>query len=947
MAVRARRTRFRSRVGWRVLSLFALTGLAPVILTAHLAYQESEQALRETVLTTLREQAKLHGMRILGAIDAANDIAREATGRHDAGLTVDEAILDRRASRITAVYEGVYDGGLATFGGGQPPDFDASQVDVGHLLARGSQLVLTGERQAQRLAILTATERTETSGDFLLFPLGDEILSIPEVYRPAETDFCSFLDNGELLTCTSDEALGVAQAMRLHGRAMSAADAEPQPGSPDTLAASWELFLKGKYAAPSIRIIAVTDKDAAFASISEFQRVFPPIITFVSLLVCLASFRVVRGSLVPLQELARVTQDFADGQLGTRAKIRTGDEFEDVGRAFNTMAEHLHAQFDTLRSIAAIDRMIADSATVERLSEVFIDRAMQIHGIYAAVVLVLDRENPASAQLYGGQAHDLSSCTIPVSTGFRHLASSIEAADWLPIHEAGLDRKLRAKLRGSPYVMPLPIMFDNACKGIVILGADREDCLTKGLMGQLRDLAAHVGVGIASTEREEDLYRQAHYDGLTGLPNRQLLRDRVSQVVKQTLHDGSTGAMLFLDLDRFKSINDVFGHSAGDFVLKEAGMRVLDEVWDGCTVARLGGDEFVILVPNSGGDAQIDDLASRIVTALSRPFEVQGDEQYLGASIGIVLLPTDGESFEMLLRNADSAMYRAKEAGRSRYEYFSEKLNAANQRRVIIERDLRRALHSQTLEINYQPQFSMDSRELRGAEALLRWTHPTWGPIRPSEFIPIAESSDLIIDLGLWVLDRTCQDVRRLLDAGIHPGIISINVSARQLRDPHIASRVAGTLSKYRINPGFLELEITESVVAQNKDTAIGILGRLRSLGIKIAMDDFGTGYSSLSYFQQLPFDTVKIDQSFVRELGADENAENICKAIISMSKQLDKAVIAEGIESERQAGFLRKNGCEIGQGFYFAKPMSFDDFVSFVEKQTDHTLRRKALEVV
>jgi diguanylate cyclase (GGDEF)-like protein len=405
--------------------------------------------------------------------------------------------------------------------------------------------------------------------------------------------------------------------------------------------------------------------------------------------------------------------------------------------------------------------------------------------------------------------------------------------------------------------------------------------------------------------------------------------------------------MLFLDLDRFKEINDVFGHSIGDIVLTQAAERIVSEVRDSDTVARLGGDEFVVVMPSIDGHASVRGMATRLLRVLSEAFAAGGTNHYLSASIGVVMFPDDGDSVETLLKNADAAMYRAKESGRSRFEFFSKELNAESRRKIDLERELRSACEADELEVYYQPQFDVSTGVISGAEALLRWPHAEHGFVSPSEFIPLAEDSGLIIDIGAWVIERTARDLQSILKLGLHPGPVSINVSARQLRDADFPKMVLEKLYRYNVHPGFLRLEVTETTVAQNRDTAIDILNVLRESSIKVAIDDFGTGYSSLSYLQHMPFDLIKIDKSFIDLVGKGDASENICRTIIKMAHELGKEAIAEGVEERDQFDFLVNNGCDYVQGYFYSEALPLEEFIEFIEKQDFHTQRRKALELV
>jgi diguanylate cyclase (GGDEF)-like protein len=500
---------------------------------------------------------------------------------------------------------------------------------------------------------------------------------------------------------------------------------------------------------------------------------------------------------------------------------------------------------------------------------------------------------------------------------------------------------------GMRFVLIIPVVLNDELKGILLLGSGKSFESHGARVQRCIDLAGRLAVALASAEREEALYRQAHFDELTGLPNRQLLKDRLKQHLVSARRNNANGAILFLDLDRFKEINDVFGHSVGDIVLKQTAERIINEVRDTDTVARLGGDEFVVVMPEHAPGNVLRMAASRILTRLSEPFQVRGSNHFLSASIGIVVFPDDGDSVETLLQNADAAMYRAKDAGRSRFEFFSKRLNAESRRKIELERDLRSAFDDHQLEVYYQPQFDLTDGAVWGAEALMRWRHGDQGFVPPNEFIQLAEDSGLIVDMGRWVMEQTCTDLRSILNMGLHPGSMSINVSARQLREGNFASDVLDTLQRHEIHPGYLQLEITETAVAENPDAAINILNVLRDAGVQVAIDDFGTGYSSLSYLQQMPFDLIKIDKSFIDMIGSGGSSENICRTIIKMASELGKKSIAEGVETREQADFLIENGCDFVQGYFYSHPLPQDEFQAFVEKQDFHTQRRKALEIV
>ena len=421
---------------------------------------------------------------------------------------------------------------------------------------------------------------------------------------------------------------------------------------------------------------------------------------------------------------------------------------------------------------------------------------------------------------------------------------------------------------------------------------------------------------------EDRLAQLAHFDVLTGLPNRALYLDRLRQAMAQTRrHDRATGVM-FLDLDRFKLTNDTFGHSAGDHLLKQVGARLADCVREGDTVGRFGGDEFGIVLADMRTPEDARLVAQKILDVLQVPFELEGHEVFITTSIGISLYPADSDDEMELMKNADTAMYRAKESGRNRYEFFSKDMNARSVQRLNLENNLRRALERSEFLLHYQPKASLATREITGFEALLRWTAGGQKLVSPAEFVPLLEDTGLIVPVGEWVIEAACRQLVAWREAGVRMVPVAINLSARQFREKNLAEVVERILRAHAVDPRLLEIEITESSLMANTDEAVRTLGHLKSLGLRLSVDDFGTGYSSLAYLKRFPLDSLKIDRSFVNDVTTSVDDANITRAIIGMSRNLGLKVIAEGVETEAQLAFLLAAGCGEMQGYYFSRPL-------------------------
>lgn len=456
----------------------------------------------------------------------------------------------------------------------------------------------------------------------------------------------------------------------------------------------------------------------------------------------------------------------------------------------------------------------------------------------------------------------------------------------------------------------------------------------------IRDTSGQIlhfdGVISDITERkraEQEVHRLAHYDPLTGLPNRALLNDRIDQALRRAQRKGQPLALMFMDLDRFKTINDSLGHGVGDELLSAVAERLTAEIRDYDTISRLGGDEFVIVLPEA--DANSAALkASAILKAFKRAFRVSGHELTVTPSIGIAMYPDDADDTETLVRNADAAMYHAKERGRSTFRFFTAELNARAYERLTMENHLRGALDNGELSLVYQPLFSVADQRITGAEALLRWHNPVLGEVPPDQFIPVAEQSGLIVDIGDWVIDTACRQLAAWHQAGFGHLSVAINVSAVQFWRGSLNETVRRALERWQLEPRRVEVELTESVIMHDSQSAREVLADLKRLGVGLVIDDFGTGYSSLSYLKQFQIDLLKIDRSFVRDVATDPEDAAIVSAILSMARDLKIRVVAEGVEDQQQLEFLRTRGCHFAQGFLLDRPLSPERFMVRVRRE-------------
>jgi diguanylate cyclase (GGDEF)-like protein len=484
---------------------------------------------------------------------------------------------------------------------------------------------------------------------------------------------------------------------------------------------------------------------------------------------------------------------------------------------------------------------------------------------------------------------------------------------------------------GVRAAMAAPVREDGRIIGSLILSSFREGrVFSRAEQDMLLSFAEHASLALTDARRVDAMLHQALHDALTGLPNRALFTDRLQHALTQGRRRGSASGVIFLDLDRFKTVNDSLGHAAGDDLLVAVARRIGDCLRSADTPARLGGDEFAVLLEDLRSPHEAELVAERIADALREPIAVVGRDVYVTASIGIAVGTADAEE---LLRQADAAMYRAKAQGKSRHVVFEESMHAEVLERLELEGDLLRVIERGGIEVHYQPVIALDGRTLAGFEALARWNHPTRGLVPPPHFIPLAEENGSIVELGRHVLRTACRQAARWVEEfpSAEPRIMSVNLSGRQLEDPNIVADVAAALADSGLPASGLVLEITETVLMHDTESTIARLAALKALGVRLAVDDFGTGYSSLRYLRRFPIDILKMAKPFVDGLEDDDEGRALARAIVDLASSLKLACIAEGIEASGQAVALHELGCGLGQGFHFARPMPPDALTELI----------------
>jgi diguanylate cyclase (GGDEF)-like protein len=589
----------------------------------------------------------------------------------------------------------------------------------------------------------------------------------------------------------------------------------------------------------------------------------------------------------------------------------------------------LERQRRALNGMAEIDRAILSGADTASLMALAATHMLDCSAEVVVLCAVVDHEISSRMAVVVGQAGKGAPQLVEQITPADSLLKLLDAQPEGCWSDQPGDFPFLGPLteRGARCALLLPLYQDARPAGVIALGLPARAALGAEAAAFARALAVRLGVALTTAARARALYAHTHFDTTTGLPNRRYLREHLGPQIARTRRDGQRLALLFIDLDEFRKVNAAAGHERGDLVLAEAAGRLREGLREEDILARFGGDEFVVVLPRIADGLDARRVADKLLGTLARSFALAGAEFQLGASIGISVFPDDAQTVDEMLRHADFAMFRAKAAGRGQYAFFDEDVNRQAGDRTRLEQELWRATENREFVVFYQPQIDLKSGRITGAEALVRWMHPERGLVAPGEFIALAEQSSLILKIGDQVLRAACAQYREWEHAGVAPAHISVNVTSVELRRPDFADRIEATLREFELRPFCLELEITESSLLENSAGVIDQLERLRKRGIRIAFDDFGTGYSSLGYLKRLPVDVLKIDQSFVRDMGADPDSASIARAIIDLAHHLGKSVIAEGIETELQRTLLASLGCEVGQGYLWSRPVPAGQF--------------------
>ena len=921
-----------SKVARRVFTLFAISALLPIFSLAVLHHFQGAALLVDHTNDELRSASSHYGTLLQDRLGFAEKLLRDTAQNLNDGISVEQA-----RKRVNGIFRNlilVTDTSALTdseTGSGLTftlPDQTLKNALIGDL----TLLTRTAPDNPRTVLIIRALDPARPDRGLLVAEIDGNFLWNLRGQRVSRTDLCILDYDYVILNCSEPlhfpnvrNILGVKARTAL-GSQQWKTDGEKYVGY------FHDLSVAGEQPEPRWIVVATQRKTDALAALNRLNAQSVGSIGVFALLAVLLSITQIRRTLAPLKELIDGTKRLRNKEFSARVEIDSEDEFGTLATSFNIMARRLGRQFDVMTTLSAIDRAILLDLEVDRVMEEVLVSLRKIYQARCAGIAVTDRKLPDQMQLY--TVGDNPNCPmvkrVHIGEASRTILLASPDDSWTGIENAASSLMSQQHGWDARHTFNFKIPSKSGIGGLLLLGFPERVKFEKDDIENIQDFTDRIGVALSSIARDQQLYKQARYDDLTELPNRFLLVERLKQEISLAQRESKQFAVLYIDLDRFKQVNDSFGHAAGDQLLMEAAQRLRGCVRESDTVARVGGDEFTVIL-SGFGDAQVAGIvADHILTEMDKPFLVSGTENFVSASIGVVVYPQDGTTPNELLNNADTAMYRSKASGRSMCVFFEESMNEEAVRIATLDRDLRHAISEDQLILHYQPQIDLSTGSICAVEALVRWQHPERGLLSPETFVEFAEDSGLIIAVGEYVLREACRQFCVWHAGGIHLGRVSVNVSGKQFRQLDFVKSVEQTITESGIKPNQLALELTENILLHDVDQVSETLQRLKLHGIRIELDDFGTGYSSMSYLEKLPVDALKIDRAFVRTIDSAGRGGVIAKLVLDMARALNMGVIAEGIQSPEHLDFMRANNCDIGQGFLFCKPLPAEDISTF-----------------
>ena len=943
-----------SKVARRIFVLFIISSLIPIMLLTFLAFRQVNNLISTQQHAQLKQTNKQYGMTVFERLLLLKTqiawIAQNLNQEDPSAHLTENHQFNSMVSQGFKKIRLIDNTNQSTFPLGNTGKI-ATLIQKEQSYLKAGNSILTSDYQphfSSRIFLFRMLNPRYSKQAILIGEIDQSYLWGDTDSLDQETQLCVFDEFNKALFCSHQEYEPSPEELIKLKTSSSEQFAWYKHNNEEFLVNYWPLFLEPNFFVPKWTIASSRSKTSIFSPIIDFRNIFLFVIMLTLATVALLSVYQIRRNLIPLEKLMEGVHHITNKKFNKPIEVNSGDEFEELAASVNNMAIQIDKQFHTLSTMADIDQLILSTLKIEDIIKIVLSRMHEIISYDHISMTVVDRNDNESCRTYT-QSKPLRE---QITTEMLKITSSeyqilLENQKYLIVtNQKNLPCYLLSLLKlGAFSFLVLPVMLKEKVSAMICLGyrslftVKEEDVLLAC------DFTNRVAVALSNARWEEQLYYMAHYDALSGLPNRLLLKDRLQQALARAERQKTIVAILFIDLDRFKYVNDSLGHIAGDLLLCEVAQRLSRNLRSEDTISRIGGDEFVIVISyfeNSKESFSITTaIAKKIMADLSIPFNINDHEVYSTASIGIACYPTDGQTINELLKNADSAMYHAKSIGKNNYQFYSKALNAAAFESLDLENRLRHALERHEFELYYQPKIEVKSRKICGAEALLRWNHPKKGQVSPAQFIPLCEEIGLIVSIGEWIIHTACMQAKSWQDQGLPALRIAVNLSPLQFRQPDLIKQIRSALDTTELSPNKLELEITESATMEDIDKAIATLGTFNNMGLHLSIDDFGTGYSSLNYLKRFPIHTLKIDQSFIRNIDTSFEDAAIVKSIITLAHSLRLNVVAEGVETKEQVDYLDSLDCDEAQGYLFSPPVSAHEFTKMLNSPTIFCVER------
>lgn len=891
-----------SQVGRRLFLSFLVAALLPMAGLAWHAYRTVEDTLIDVNERRLRQDSKALGMRIIQELNWRSEILRRHAGQAARG----SGQPGDRAEGFAAI--AAWHGALS--------------AEESHHLAQGRALLRIGQGGSVTLLVREGEGEVIWQGR-----LRDGALWRND---EAPEHYCLLASDMRMYFCTPGLTPPAMRDWQPLGAQGNTGTFVWRVGGQEYLGGYWRARMNAAYDHPGMLALVAEPKAELLGGLHGFRQVFIAASILASALALLLALNRIRRQMRPLDRLTESTRRLASGDFSVDTEVETDDEFGRLGHAFNRMASTLRYKFHMLRMLGDLDRAILAASEMDHVVRLVLRHIVAAIPCDRAGIVRLDAGGDGTLFIADGGRPGTQAPRADCRDAAQ-IAPDTPTQSWRLLEwDAQPPACLSPIAAGMRQAMVFPVRVNQRLDSVLVLlhanpPEERDEIVEAGL-----GLTQRLAVAASNIAWEERLYRQAHYDALTDLPNRVLLRDRVEQALMRADREHSAVAVLLIDLDNFKQVNDSLGHSAGDAFLVVCAQRLSAAIRQSDTAARLGGDEFVLLIPDiprGTEDTVLDEIARDVNRLLAEPARVGDRLVATPASIGIALYPDNATGFEELLKMADAAMYESKRRQQGGYRFYSGAMNAEVHARFELTQDLRAGMANDELTLHYQPKVSTTTGRIVAAEALVRWNSPKRGLVPPGQFVDMLDTIGLGSWLGEWVLDHACAQMAAWDDAGLPSISVSVNISPTQFQESDIVEKVVAALRRHGLDAPRLELEILEATAANESPEIQSALSRMRALGIGIALDDFGTGYSSLVYLTQLPANILKLDRAFTHNLMTDTRQQAIVERIIALARALDLKVVAEGVEDAQQMTMLSVMGCHMIQGYLTGRPVPPEDF--------------------